>query len=69
MPIDPVSDLPVGLAIALSSGPKSAQPFGLLPLEIRLHDIGRSRHGINSEDIWELMAGLPPEDTSWTISP
>ena len=69
MPIDPVSDLPVGLSIALSSGPKSAQPFGLLPLEMRLNYIGRSRHGINSEDIWELMAGLSPEDTPWNISP
>ena len=69
MPIDPVSDLPVGLSMALSSGPKSAHPFGLLPFEDRLRYIGRARHGINSEDIWELMAGLSPEDTPWNISP
>lgn len=69
MPIDPVSDLPVGLSMALSSGPKSAHPFGLLPLESRLRYIGRSRYGVNTEDIWELMAGLPSEDTPWNISP
>ena len=69
MPIDPVSDLPVGLSIALSSGPKSAQPFGLLPLESRLRYIGRHHHLGNAEDIWELMAGLGTEDTSWNISP
>ena len=69
MPIDPVSDLPVGLSMALSSGTKRAQPFGLLALESRLHYIGRHHYGVNTEDIWELMAGLSPEDTPWTISP
>lgn len=69
MPIDPVSDLPVGLSMALLSGLKSAQPFGLLPFESRLRYIGRHHDRMNTEDIWELMAGLPLEDTPWSISP
>ena len=69
MPIDPVSDLPVGLSMALSTGRKGSPLLGLSPLERQLHYIGRSSHGINIEDIWELIDGLPPEDTPWSISP
>ena len=60
MPVDPVSDLPVGPYIARSLDSKSMLAFGAFPAENHLRYIGRPHYAVNAEDIWELLAETPP---------
>ena len=61
MPIDPISDLPIGLFMARSLDPRSTLPLGFLPSESHLRYISRHHHAVNTEDIWELLDGMPQD--------